>query len=254
MNIQKSESNDTTILTDYSKKFVKTINPALIVTLFASAFYFIGYSYSNAYLLRFNISNTIDFPPYYFLLKSIPFALVGISYLYFIIKTEENFAETIKGAFFYNIIFLIFPITIFLFYGKYLNENFNYIFILLMLFFLIMYIWISWNKVSMRSLWSKSNSHKVLILLGIFSILCIFAGFLGDCMATEAVEGNFIDPVIVEFFWNENSHPEFEGKEFIPIFYRNGNYYVVNKQNPAPKYIDVYIIPENKIEFAILKR
>lgn len=86
------------------------------------------------------------------------------------------------------------------------------------------------------------------LLLGTLLFVAISNGENDAILTVEGTKGNFID-----FSWKTGTLPEeFKSMELILITYRNGNYYVVKHQKPAPNYPDVFIIPEDKIEFATI--
>lgn len=78
--------------------------------------------------------------------------------------------------------------------------------------------------------------------------------FIGEFVAEQKIEGESNQAFIVNFSWKETSPKELQGMDLILIMHRSNKYYVVNKQNPAPEYPEVYVIPDNQIKFAVIKK
>jgi len=92
-----------------------------------------------------------------------------------------------------------------------------------------------------------------------FSIifLCIslaLSSNLGVTHAIHLIEGDGDNTFSINFTWKENPSTEIEGKELILIIHSEGKYYVIEKQKPAPEFPEVYIIPDEQVEFAVVKK
>ncbi|MCJ7651579.1 MAG: hypothetical protein MUP85_23475 [Candidatus Lokiarchaeota archaeon] len=98
-------------------------------------------------------------------------------------------------------------------------------------------------------IYKKNFSNKILFLIVIFIINIIFSGVLGDLIAQNHIESNNI----ITFDWKGDPPKELEGKDLVLIDIREGNYFVVERQKPANEQPEVYLIPKDQIEFAILK-
>ena len=89
----------------------------------------------------------------------------------------------------------------------------------------------------------------------IFLVICfLISTYLGEYHAKNLVEGDTDQLFIINFSWKENSPKEIEGKELMLIIHQEGKYFVVSKQKPAPEYPEVYIIPDDQIKFAVMKK
>lgn len=100
---------------------------------------------------------------------------------------------------------------------------------------------------------STSKSWTMLILI-LLTLSFMGVGYIGDFHATKTIEGEMNEVFIVNFSWNEKTPQELNGKELTLIIHQEGNYYVVNNQKPAPKYPEVYIIPDHQIKFTVVKK
>ena len=72
--------------------------------------------------------------------------------------------------------------------------------------------------------------------------------------AIHRIEGDSGNTFTINFSWKENPPTEIEGKELILIIHSEGKYYVVEKQKPAPEFPEVYIIPDEQVKFAVVKK
>lgn len=95
---------------------------------------------------------------------------------------------------------------------------------------------------------------KVTIIILFLLTSLIISSCLGEYHSKKLVEGENDNAFMINFSWKENPPKEIEGKELMLIIHQEGNYYVVNKQKPAPKYPEVYIIPDGQIKFAVSKK
>jgi hypothetical protein len=134
------------------------------------------------------------------------------------------------------------------------TENFINFFIAVLLIY--SFIWNYWlnEKIKDFSNKTKININQIYTILFIIILLIlIFSGSLkGKMDAINTIEdanGRFID-----FEWKGISPVEIEEKKLILITYHEDNYYVTIHQNPAPEFPKVFIIPDDQINLAIIKR
>ena len=104
----------------------------------------------------------------------------------------------------------------------------------------------------------STPAHKVVRLVAL-SIIFLFTSLalssnLGVTHAIHRIEGDSDNIFMINFSWKENPLSEIEGKELILIIHSEGKYYVVEKQKPAPEFPEVYIIPDEQVEFAVVKK
>ena len=92
----------------------------------------------------------------------------------------------------------------------------------------------------------------ILISFMFLNISMIFSGYVGEVHATRMIEGK--NPYIsINISWNENPMIEIDNKELILILHNEGNYYIVNKQYPAPEFPEIYVISDDQIKYAVIK-
>jgi len=81
----------------------------------------------------------------------------------------------------------------------------------------------------------------------------IIASYSGSINAINTIEGT-TTVEIVNFSWKDNPPEEFKNKELILVMHYKGNFYVTEKQKPAPDFPELFIIPDDKIKYATIKR
>ena len=106
----------------------------------------------------------------------------------------------------------------------------------------------------LKNLYFSTFRDKASIILIFLLLSLIISCYLGDQCAKKVVEGEADKVFMINFSWKENPPKDMEGKELILIIHQEGKYYVVNKQKPAPKYPEVYIISDDQIKFAVIKK
>lgn len=97
----------------------------------------------------------------------------------------------------------------------------------------------------------RSKALAIVIFLIIFLMIPMI---VGEYHAKQLIEGDEDQLFMINFSWKEKSPKDIDGKELMFIIHQEGKYYVVNKQKPAPQYPEVYIIPDEQIKFAVIKK
>ncbi|MCK5661340.1 MAG: hypothetical protein KAH86_08265 [Methanosarcinales archaeon] len=97
--------------------------------------------------------------------------------------------------------------------------------------------------------------HKTIyIIIIIFLLASAISGFIGNAHAKNLIAGDRGDTFFINFSWKDEPTKEIDGKELILIIYNEHKYYVVAKQKPAPNNPEIYIIPDDLIEFASIRK
>lgn len=226
----------------FSEKLLRYIEPATIFTVITGAIYLIGWFFSLSYYNRLNINSYFfEFTPlYHFKMAFLP---VYTSGFILAISLFWKFNNTKLSAFRRNLIFFFGSILIIIL-GIRMDEL---IFIILGLSGSLIILYLSMRKCSMFDGSNKSNI--IFLLIMIFIINMALSMFLGDLMAQNDIESENI----IIFHWKGESPNEIDGKDLVLIAIRDENYYVMERQKPANKQPEVYLIPKDQIEFATLK-
>lgn len=229
----------------FSERLSQYIEPATIVTVIIGALYLIGWFFVLGYYSRLNIySLFFEFTLLYYL--KMAFLPIYISGLFLAISLFGIFNNTILSAFRRNLIFFLFGILMIVF-G--IREDISFIVPLSLLFLLILIVMSIKKFTIVDTFWNINFASKMFVLMSIFIIIMTFSGFLGDQTAQNRIESNNI----ITFHWKGDIPNEIEGKELVLITILDENYYVVERQSPANKHPEVYLISKDQIEFATLK-
>lgn len=249
--------------------FIDYFGRKLFITVIFSILFLIGLVNVYSYLNYFGINHLIvDLPIFYFLIQAVlpivAVLFIILLFLYVLGGIHKLLNLTPKRSKYKSIFIMeiIYSIIFYYFASEYIFPSFspsyalifiNYSFAGVLIFSLIWKYWL--NKIIINfSNKNEINMNQIYAMFFIFIlILLIFTGtFKGKIDARNIVEdsnGRFID-----FDWKENTPEEINNKELVLITYQKGNYYVVNHQNPAPEFPKVFIIHDDNINFATIRK
>lgn len=77
---------------------------------------------------------------------------------------------------------------------------------------------------------------------------------LGNEHARRTIDGTLNGLSSISFETSKPSITRLNEKELIFIYYYNDSYYLVEKEKPAPRFPKVFIVPKEKINYAICKK
>lgn len=249
---ENKESNDSKI----NSKFAIPV----YITLFFGVLYLLGWWYTYSYFSYFNLyeivrGGVLEFTPYYYLEKAfIPF-VIGILFFLFHMSIPKKSTLTLFSTAIENF-FIILVGILFILYSLSI-ESFNNKDLIIKIWLLSLglllsciYIILLYKKYSFLDYFVRLNKMGLtLIIFLIIMLVLLNGGFIAEIIAKNDVKGG----ELIQFSWKEKTPKNMEGKDLVPIIYQNGNYYVVERQKVNFTQPIVYIIPENEIEFAILK-
>ena len=98
------------------------------------------------------------------------------------------------------------------------------------------------------------HKNYMYIIVIILLMVPVFSGIVGCENAKNLIEGDRSDTLFVNFSWKDEPTKEIDGKDLILIIYNDHKYYVVAKQKPAPNNPEIYIIPDDLIEFTSIRK
>ena len=98
------------------------------------------------------------------------------------------------------------------------------------------------------------SSYRTIYVIAIILIIASSSGYIGSKHAENLIEGDRGDTLFINFSWNAEPTKYIVEEDLILIIYNDHKYYVVAKQKPAPKNPEIYIIPDDLIEFASIRK
>lgn len=249
--------------------FIDYIGHKIFITVIFSVPFLIGLAYYYSYLSYFGINHLMQtFPNFIFLIQAIlPMTAVFLTiflFLYMMGITDRILNKSLvksKSKYFLIMDGFLYIITYYLaieyifprFSPPYAESVINCFFAGILIFSFLWNYWLN-EKIKNFTNTTKININQIYVIFFIIILLLlIFTGsFKGKIDARKTVEdanGRFID-----FEWKGISPIEIDGKELVLITYHEGNYYVVIHQNPAPEFPKVFIIPDDEINLAIIRK
>lgn len=251
LNDKDSQSNHLINITN----ILKIIEPATIIAILFGATYFYGWVYINFYFAAFGIQNKyLDLPIYFYVNEAILPLIFILLISWWSLSGEKDNISTIKQSIRHNFLMLIVAITVFYIGIKSYPDNSSYFFFAASGFMLLVFIIFSMIKYSFQVNWKNFDRHnKIICTLLFFMFFFIIASYSGSINAINTIEGT-TTVEIVNFSWKDNPPEEFKNKELILVMHYKGNFYVIEKQKPAPDFPELFIIPDDKIKYATIKR
>jgi len=210
----------------------------------------------DAYFERLGLQHESFMLPFSFYITKAFFAIMlctlifSISF-YNVKSTEKNRLQALRG----NLFFLFFAVL-----GAYQAiRDFPHLSLYLSLgiFLSVAFLVVSWTlrRKSAALLLTRDNVPiRILALVGAILYISFMARLLGSHHAKIGVEATGYGAVSIRFETKASFPESLEDMNLILIIYHNGNYYVMERQNPLPRYPKVYIVPDDQIEFAVQKR
>lgn len=109
---------------------------------------------------------------------------------------------------------------------------------------------LAWQSVSlMHYIRSLRMSLKLIAFIVVVMLLTGRAYFNARKGAEASIEGRS-PSVSVTFTWRDSAPQEFVGTELVLILYRDGRFYVVKKEKPAPTSPQLFIISDEQIRYS----
>lgn len=247
------------------KDFIDYIGCKIFIAIIFSILFLTGLAYYYSYFSYFGITHLIrTFPIFIFLIQAILpittvfFMIIILKYMVWasdkILNRKVKYILIIVDGI-YNILIYYFAIEyIFpIFYSQYGGNAINYFFAGILIFYFIWKYWLD-EKIKNFANTTKININQIYAIFFIIILLLLIstASFKGKIDARKTVED--ANSRFIDFEWNGISPVEIDGKELVLITYHEGNYYAVIHQNPAPEFPKVFIIPDDQINLAIIRK
>ncbi len=234
----------------------KYIEPASIVTLTVGALYFIGWSYTDGYLGRIGIHHdSLDLATSFYLKQG--YWAISVCWLIFVafyLGMREK-PKTRVEAFGSNLVIMA-TVPFLIGIAMYVSSSVEfYILILISLLLLTAAAVLSLRKQSIiYKLRMLSLVTQIFILIFFFVVSVYLAISLGEIRGIKIIEGTSYDSLKISFSWKEAPPAELGGGDLMLVIYRDGKYYVVKKEQPAPRLPKVYVIYDEQINYAEISR
>jgi len=252
-----------------NKNFIDYIGHKIFITIVFSVLFLIGLAYYYSYLSYFGITHLIrTFPIFIFLIQAILpitavfFIIIALLYMTGIsdkilnrslMKSKSKYILIMDGI--YNIVFYYLAIEYILpqFYPPYGKNVIKCFFAGLLIFSFMWRYWLN-EKIKNFTNTAKININQIYAIFFIIILLLLIstASFKGKIDARKTVED--ANSRFIDFEWKGISPVEIDGKKLVLITYHEGNYYAVIHQNPAPEFPKVFVIPDDQINLAIIKK
>lgn len=232
--------------------FAQYIEPATILTLTIAAVYLIGWSLMGGYFHRIGIPQTsLELPIAYYLERGSGAVIT----VWLILGCVIIGAASNK----FRILFRLLPLLLIFTWVSvllYTSSSFKpHIIIIAVAEAIIIGLPVLLIKPE-KLLKLIPNSFKERIILAIFAytLLIFGARYIGSYIGERAIEGESYTSIMIVFTWKDTPPPEMQDKSLILILHNGGKYYVVEKQNPASKSPAVFIIPDDLVKYASIKK
>ncbi|MBD2102839.1 hypothetical protein [Leptolyngbya sp. FACHB-261] len=238
--------------------FSKFIEPAAITTIVVAATYYIGKTYISAYYSRLGLDvNSLDFPTSFYVQQSALPVLVGVIAIYLSFFLKGKYKNRRREALSGNILPFLAGFLILYVASQEIGADrvryFSIAVIVLSATTLLTYLGVSFFQ-SIKT----SFLFRLSALVSIFALFVLSAQILGNNSATNLIGGKYEEITRVRFVWDATPPPQELNSDLILLMQHKGNYYVVKQQSldvqKSGIFPEIYIVPESKIRFAIIRR
>lgn len=235
----------------------KYLEPGIIITILSGGLYLVGYFYFESYFSRLGIlREVLNLSPDYYVREN----FIGLSFAVAIFGIFI-YAATNKGTSRVYVVIANLPylamaalIVLYAFRPRTPGNEF-YSLILGAGSLVIPFLSESLQgKALAKRLWNKGLLSRMLFLALLLTLSAITAGLLGELHAVERIEGTLHNDFAIDFKLKSGLPSELQGKDLVLIIHHDGNYYVTPFQAPAPDLPKVYIIPDDQVEMAVMRR
>lgn len=230
---------------------------AFVIAGITAVGYILGWAYTDGYLSRLGIHHrSIEFPTSYYILESLPGIMAAI-FLYFL-SYGKAFASVnpkvrpfLRNAYY--------PITALLMVYYTFQQLAGWLFYLILGSSVLLTIVYVVNSLSRREtdalgVLPKSIAGKLTALAGLVVGGVLVSGLVGDFQAGKTVEGSLHNTIRIQLKTKQPISQLESAKTLILILHHDNNYYITKQESPAPKFPDVYIIPDDQVEFVTLTK
>jgi hypothetical protein len=92
---------------------------------------------------------------------------------------------------------------------------------------------------------------RISMCVAVLFFVVFASSVMGQIHAEGRIEGRTTNTISIEVATDGPLATAIDGKTLILILHKNNTYYLVEKQNPAPRHPTIYVIPDDQVSFAI---
>ncbi|MCZ7403175.1 MAG: hypothetical protein O8C61_13210 [Candidatus Methanoperedens sp.] len=229
---------------------------AIFLAIVTACLYISGYSFYASYFYRLSVPlkflnlQIIDYMSVSFLPISF---LIILLLIFFGLWSHEpkNRLEALGGN-----LFLFVAAILTIYEGKSIinDETFLFIYIILIIVCILIFVIMSYMKISFAyNLFKSPLSFKLSFLIFCLSLLIILSSILGDSAAENLIQVKG-DQLEIQFFLKDNTDTQFQNKTFKFVMQLEDRYYVLEKNDTVHDYPKLYIIPTDQVAMATVHR
>ena len=85
-------------------------------------------------------------------------------------------------------------------------------------------------------------------------LVLLVSRYLGGLHARKTVDGSLHNVISIDINTKKTFPIDLSAKQLILILYRNGRFYVVEKEKEASEFPKVYLVPDSQVEYAVQQR
>ena len=238
------------------KQNIWLLEPVIIIALVTGVLYFIGYYYYRSYFSRLSLPDTVlNFPTAVYMREALIycFAFAGLVLPSFL--NADKKPQTFRQAAIGNLPLLAMGVLGIIYSVRIYHNWIELIFLLFgAIVILVNFLILSKHHISITHYFYRSSwSMRLIFLVPLVLAICLLASYFGQVHATKLIEGSLRNSMIITLELKDGTIFQ-EGKQLILIMHNNGKYYVAERQTRAPKYPPVYVISDNQIAIATIKR
>jgi hypothetical protein len=228
------------------------IEPATILTVSIAAVYLIGWSYIGGYLQRVGIQpSSVELPTIYYLQQGSGTIIT----LWLVLGCIFIGASSNKLSWIFRILPLMLILTWSTFVLATSSQYRPHIVIIAIVEALVVglpILLIKPERIIKRI--PSAPQARIITAIFLYAVLIFVARFIGGYIGKKAIEGKSYGSLRIIFTWRSDPPADLKDKELILILHNNGNYYVVKKDDPAPRSPETYIIPDELVSYVLLRR
>jgi len=251
-----NRTNEAHKLTDSAISLSRYVEPATILTLVVGAVYYIGWAYVDGFCQRTGLHHeSFDFATTYYIRNGFVAIFVSSLVVSLTLLSGRGQPKSRPDALLKNAPALaaVGVLALIASLGSTTKSRAGFNLIAITIGAVIPAVaFFSWWRMPLI-LWPKNLAVRPFVAVLLYYHLVFAANALGDFRGKKTIEGETYDSSVITFQWKDQPIKDVEGKELILIMYRGGNYYVAQRESPAPQFPNVFVIPDDRVSYVSIK-